>query len=140
MSDRFEKLSKRNSGGSDNVYHLPVRDRRSNTSAKETGPTRYKAVVRRFPGRPETSLPVDGLKRVKPLGQSPSTQQKRWLKRGLAKEDGKLPLFEERGQSISERTVKTCVARGWVEPLFQASREPVWTVCRLTDLGRAVVS
>jgi len=140
MTDRIAKLSKHLSGERDNVYHLPVRERANRDSEFLTRPTRHKAVIRRFPSIPDPSLPLEGLNKVKPLGESPSTQQMRWLERGLEKDGGKLPLFDELGQSISRRTVKTCVARGWVEPLFSASTKPDWTVCRLTELGRAVVS
>ena len=141
MADRIERLSKQINVDGDNVYHLPASARtvRSGDDGNAK-PTRFKAVVRHFPSRPEPALPPEGLKKVRPLGDSPSTQQMRWLARGLEKSGGKLPLFDEMGQAISRRTVKTCVTRGWVEPLFSASREPEWTVCRLTALGRAVVS
>lgn len=140
MADRIEKLSATVKLGGDNVYRLPVRARQRSDDARDDRPTRFKAVVRRFPKTPEPALPLEGLQRVRPLGRAPSSQQKRWLQRGLSKDGGKLPLFDEQGQAISERTVKTCVSRGWVEPMFSASKDPAWTVCRLTELGRAVVS
>jgi len=68
----------------------------------------------------------------------PTPVQKRWLRRGLFEPGGKLPLFDEGGQRISERTVKSCIAHGWAEPWFDNPLKPGWLVCKLTHLGRVV--
>ena len=70
----------------------------------------------------------------------PSTQQFHWLERGLDQPGGKLPLFDEWGQRISERTVKSCIEQGWAEPWFTNPLKPDWLVCKLTDAGRAALT
>ena len=72
-------------------------------------------------------------------GDQPTATQERWLKRGLGQPGGKLPLFDEQGQKVSERTVRTCIAKGWAEPWFSNPLKPDWLVCRLTDTGRSMV-
>ena len=69
----------------------------------------------------------------------PSAVQRRWLKRGLTEPGGKLPLFDREGQRVSERTVRSCLEKGWAEPWFANPTKPDWTICRLTDQGRAVL-
>ncbi|MET1028857.1 MAG: hypothetical protein ABWY00_16930, partial [Dongiaceae bacterium] len=39
----------------------------------------------------------------------PSDLQIAWLKRGLSQPGGKLPLFDEWGQKVSERTIRSCI-------------------------------
>jgi hypothetical protein len=68
-----------------------------------------------------------------------SPAQRRWLERGLAQPGGKLPLFDEWGQRVSERTVRVCIDHGWAEPWFTNPLKPDWLVCKLTDAGRALV-
>ena len=68
----------------------------------------------------------------------PSDVQSRWLKRGLAQPDGRLPLFDDNGQRVSNRTVDSCVGLGWAEPWFESPLKKNWTVCKLTHLGRVV--
>ncbi len=70
----------------------------------------------------------------------PSDAQYAWLVRGLKQPGGKLPLFDELGQQVSERTVRSCIDKGWAEPWFSNPLKPDWIVCKLTDLGRAVVN
>jgi hypothetical protein len=72
-------------------------------------------------------------------GEHPSTVQRRWLERGLVQPGGKLPLFDEWGQRISERTVRACIDQGWAEPWFTNPLKPDWLVCKLTDAGRDLV-
>ena len=69
----------------------------------------------------------------------PSDAQYAWLIRGLKQPGGKLPLFDELGQQVSERTVRSCIDKGWAEPWFSNPLKPDWIVCKLTDLGRAVI-
>ena len=74
------------------------------------------------------------------LQHRPSTQQFHWLERGLDQPGGKLPLFDEWGQRISERTVKSCIEQGWAEPWFTNPLKPDWLVCKLTEAGRAALT
>lgn len=66
----------------------------------------------------------------------PTRGQLEWLKRGLAQPGGKLPLFDEYGQKVSERTVKSCIEQGWAKPWFDNPIKPDWLVCKLTEEGR----
>ena len=70
---------------------------------------------------------------------SPTTQQRRWLLRGLDQPGGKLPLFDEQGRRVSDRTVRACIAKGWAEPWFDNPVKPDWLVCKLTDNGRRAI-
>jgi len=45
-------------------------------------------------------------------------------------------LFDEDGQKVSDRTVRSCLEHGWVEPWFANPIKPDWIVCKLTDEGR----
>ena len=65
-------------------------------------------------------------------------KQRRWLKRGLGEAGGKLPLFDDKGRKISDRTVKSCIQHGWAEPWFANPLKPDWLVCKLTDAGRVL--
>lgn len=68
----------------------------------------------------------------------PTPVQRRWLRRGLTQPGGKLPMFDEDGQRITARTVRSCIEQGWAEPWFDNPLKPNWHVCKLTHLGRAV--
>ena len=68
----------------------------------------------------------------------PTPVQLRWLQRGLNQPGGKLSLFDGDGQRISERTMTSCLRKGWAEPWFNNPLKPDWLVCRLTHLGRVV--
>ena len=65
--------------------------------------------------------------------------QKRWLSRGLSQPGGKLPLFDEDGTKVSNRTITSCVNHGWAEPWFANPLNPDWLVCRLTEAGREII-
>ena len=65
-----------------------------------------------------------------------SLPQRKWLVRGLTQPGGKLPLFDEYGQKIHERTIRSCIAQGWAEPWFDNPIKPDWLICKLTDAGR----
>jgi len=73
------------------------------------------------------------------LGGVPSRAQREWLRRGLQQAGGKLPLFNEEGQQICERTVRSCIEKGWAQPWFSNPLKPDWIVCKLTDDGRKAV-
>ena len=70
----------------------------------------------------------------------PSPQQCRWLALGLDQAGGKLPLFDEVGQRFSERTIHSCIEKGWAKPWFDNPIKPDWLICKLTDSGRQVLS
>jgi len=67
---------------------------------------------------------------------APTQAQSTWLRRGLAQSGGKLPLFDENGQQVCERTVRACIDKGWAQPWFSNPLKPDWVVCKLTDAGR----
>lgn len=69
----------------------------------------------------------------------PSAAQLRYLRLGLGQAGGKLPLFDENGQEISPKTIRSCVEHGWAEPWFSNPTRPDWLVCRLTASGRTVL-
>jgi hypothetical protein len=71
---------------------------------------------------------------------APSTAQRAWLTRGLNQAGGKLPLFDSQGQQVCERTVHSCIEKGWAEPWFSNPLKPDWIVCKLTDAGRAALT
>lgn len=68
---------------------------------------------------------------------APTDVQRQWLRRGLLQPGGKLPLFDEFGQKVPRRTVRSCIDHGWARPWFRNPLKPDWLVCRLTDEGRA---
>ncbi|CCQ73810.1 hypothetical protein [Magnetospira sp. QH-2] len=70
----------------------------------------------------------------------PTAPQRRWLTRGTKEPGGKLPLFDEHGQKVSERTIRSCIHHGWAEPWFANPLKPDWLVCKITAAGRAVVN
>lgn len=72
-------------------------------------------------------------------GRKPTPAQRRYLVRGLTQPGGKLPLFDEDGQEVDARTIRTCINAGWAEPWFANPLKPDWLVCRLTDEGRAIL-
>jgi hypothetical protein len=53
---------------------------------------------------------------------------------------GKLPLFDEYGQRIDPRTIRSCIEQGWAKPWFANPLKPDWLVCKLTITGREMVS
>lgn len=69
----------------------------------------------------------------------PSAAQRAWLRRGLTQPGGKLPLFDQTGRRINERTIRSCLDQGWAEPWFENPIKPDWLVCKLTDHGRKAV-
>ncbi|MFZ1814127.1 MAG: hypothetical protein WBO55_02245 [Rhizobiaceae bacterium] len=51
-------------------------------------------------------------------GGKPTAAQLRYLRHGLGQPGGKLPLFDEHGQEIAQRTIRSCIEKGWAEPWF----------------------
>lgn len=70
----------------------------------------------------------------------PTAAQRAWLRLGLDQPGGKLPLFDERGQRVNERTIRSCIEQGWAEPWFDNPIKPDWLVCKLTEEGRKSVA
>lgn len=70
---------------------------------------------------------------------TPTDQQLKWLRRGLAQPGGKLPLFDAQGRRVASGTVKSCLAAGWAEPWMHNPLKPDWLVCRLTETGRQLL-
>ncbi len=69
----------------------------------------------------------------------PSAVQRVWLRRGRDQPGGKLPLFDQHGQRVDSRTIRSCVENGWAEPWFHNPLKPDWLICRLTQAGRAAI-
>jgi len=76
--------------------------------------------------------------RSRKASAGPTAAQLAWLKRGLAQPGGKLPLFDDSGQRVNTRTIKSCISQGWAEPWFTNPIKPDWLVCKLTDEGRRI--
>lgn len=71
--------------------------------------------------------------------RKPTWAQFRYLVRGLDQAGGKLPLFDDQGQEIDSRTIRSCIVRGWAQPWHRNPVKPDWLVCRLTDAGYRVL-
>ena len=68
-----------------------------------------------------------------------SEAQKRYLVRGLDQPGGKLPIFNEDGTKISEKTIKSCIEKGYAKPWFKNPVKPDWLICKLTERGRDIL-
>jgi len=77
---------------------------------------------------------------VKEINVKITKQQLRWLQRGLDQAGGKLPLFDDKGRKINERTIQSCIERGWAEPWFNNPLKPDWLVCKITESGRNIAT
>jgi len=64
------------------------------------------------------------------------TEMRVWLRGGGAREDGRLALFDQFGEPIDKKIVKTAIASGFAEPWFTNPMRPQWTICRLTRKGQ----
>ncbi len=82
---------------------------------------------------------MPGLKEKNTGSDKVTASQIRWLMRGVKEPGGKLPLFDGHGQKISDRTVRSCITKGWAEPWFHNPLKPDWSICKLTDSGRAIL-
>ena len=81
--------------------------------------------------------PTHARPRTKSPSGQPTPTQLEWLRRGLDRAGGNLPIFDTYGQRVSDRTVKSCVDRGWAESKGEVARG--WQLCRLTSAGRQVL-
>ena len=70
----------------------------------------------------------------------PTPEERHYLGRGLEQPGGKLPLFDLDGRLVHPSLVRSCLARGWVEPWFANPLKPDWLVCKLTDKGRRALT
>ena len=70
-------------------------------------------------------------------GGRPTPVQLEWLRRGLDRPGGNLPLYDTYGQRVSDRTMKSCVEHGWAARRDEAMRD--WQLCQLTSAGREVL-
>jgi hypothetical protein len=77
---------------------------------------------------------------AKGKGTKVTKQQLRWLQRGLDQAGGKLPLFDDKGRKVNERTIQSCIERGWAEPWFVNPIKPDWLVCKITESGRDIAT
>jgi len=68
-----------------------------------------------------------------------SAEENRYLHMGLKQPGGKLPLFDEKGQEISPKTITSCLKKGYAERWFANPLKPDWLVCRLTKTGREAI-
>lgn len=75
---------------------------------------------------------------LKNVKDSATPGQLKWLARGLSQAGGKLPLFDENGRRISQRTVISCLEKGWAKPWFENPIKLDWQVCALTKTGRGL--
>ena len=91
----------------------------------------YLRLVRTEPPRARARL------RTKRAGGRPTPVQLEWLRRGLDRPGGNLPLYDTYGQRVSDRTMKSCVAHGWAATRDEAMRD--WQLCQLTSAGREVL-
>ncbi len=82
---------------------------------------------------------AEGGERAERHDGHPTPAQLHWLARGIDQPGGKLPLFDEWGQRINERTIRSCLDQGWAEPWFTNPLKPDWLVCKLTEAGRALI-
>ncbi len=81
--------------------------------------------------------PPRARRRPKRPSNRPTPRQLEWLRRGLDRPGGNLPIFDQYGQRVSNRTMKSCVERGWAQTRDEAMRD--WQLCQLTSAGRRLV-
>ena len=80
---------------------------------------------------------MQNVKHLQPVkSMRPSDSQRRYLMRGVMEPGGKLPLFDENGQRISDQTIRSCIKNGWCEPWARNPMKPDWLVCKITEMGR----
>jgi len=66
-------------------------------------------------------------------------EMRNWLHGGLDREDGRLAIFDMFGEPVNKAVVKSAIASGLAEPWFASPMRPQWTVCRITEKGRAAM-
>lgn len=78
--------------------------------------------------------------KVARLHARPTPAQRDWLHRGLGQPGSKLPLFDHNGKRIDPRTIRSCIDQGWADPWFANPLKPDWLVCKLTAMGREMLT
>jgi hypothetical protein len=73
-------------------------------------------------------------------GDGGSEAQLRYLRRGLERPGGTLPLYDQDGQEIPKVTIRACMAHGWAEPISTHPIHGDWVICRLTPAGYRLVA
>lgn len=68
-----------------------------------------------------------------------SAAQRAYLERGINQPGGKLPLFDANGLRIKAQTIRSCIEHGWCEAWYSNPIKPDWLVCRLTEVGNAIL-
>ena len=74
------------------------------------------------------------------MSNLPTKTQEKWLLSGLSQPGRKLSLFDEKGQRVSEKTVQSCIKKGWAEKWFNNPIKPDWLVCKLTSTGYSMLT
>src|SRR5882757_7117463 len=108
---------------------FPVRPRRAGTTNAVEAPAEI-----------PSPLPKPKPRGLPTAPGRPTEVQRVWLARGLSQAGGKLPLFDEAGKKVDQRTIRSCIEQGWAEPWFANPLKPDWLVCRLTEPGRAILT
>lgn len=78
--------------------------------------------------------------RRKVINKKLTAAERDYLSCGLEQPGGKLPLFDDNGQEINARLIRSCLRKGLAERWFANPIKPDWLVCRLTDAGRQAAS
>ena len=65
--------------------------------------------------------------------------EKAYLSLGLRQPGGKLPIFDQSGQTIPPSIIRKCLEKGMIERWFANPMKPDWLVCRLTEAGRRAI-
>jgi len=65
-----------------------------------------------------------------------TAEESNYLRMGLNQPGGKLPLFDDKGQEISSKTINACLKKGLSKRWFANPLKPDWLVCRLTEQGK----
>lgn len=68
-----------------------------------------------------------------------SAAQLHYLLSGIARIDGKLPLFGEDGEPIPRPTIDAVVKKGWAEPVYDRTFLKDIDIYRITELGRKIM-
>jgi len=68
-----------------------------------------------------------------------SAAQVTYLLGAVDRLDGKLPLFDEKGDKIPQPTIDAVVSKGWAEPVYTRTFLKDMDIYRITDLGRKIL-
>lgn len=68
-----------------------------------------------------------------------SAAQLHYLLGGVARVDGKLPLFDDTGEPFPQPTIEAVVKKGWAEPVYDRTFLKDIDIYRITELGRKIM-